>query len=174
LLSGECQSFYKLPPLYPNTTVPSGDALPTHVHHQGSSYVLGTWVDGTPGVCTGSTPCEHSGTWAATPNGPPFTQFRLDGEAYYAAKGFWDNQSRGVGGGLRRIIFGWNKTPPNSQSLPRVITYASPAVPACAVCMNICQRDNEVHLLRRYLRLGVHILVYALVFAQIYTLAQQK
>ena len=116
-LNGECQSFFALPPLYPGTA--ASGPIPTHVHHQGHQYMLGTYVDGAPGVGN-----NHSGTWVPTPGGPPFRLFPIDNGAYYAAKGFTDHRnasSSNTSG--RRILFGWNKSPPASQSLPRVVTY---------------------------------------------------
>lgn len=115
-LNGECQSFFPLPELYPGTTAAAG-SMPTHVHHQGSSYMLGTYVDGTPGV-------GNAGSWAPTAGEPPFRLFPIDTGAYYASKGFTDhrNASSSKTSG-RRILYGWNRSPPASQSLPRVVTY---------------------------------------------------
>ncbi len=111
LPSGECQNGpYALPPLYPGTATPTGEVLPTHVHHTGAKYMLGVWEDGVPGI--GS---NHTGSWS--PSGAPFVQFLEDHGQYYASKGFTDGQKR------RRITYGWNKSPPASQTLPRVVTY---------------------------------------------------
>jgi len=104
---GECQNLYLLPSLYPGTSLPPGDILPSHVHHTGGLYMLGTWKDGAPG--TGDL---HAGEWLQTP-GVPFVQFLEDHGWYYASKGFNDN-STGV---LRRILYGWNKAMPATHTL---------------------------------------------------------
>jgi len=117
LPTGECQNFFELPPFYPGTTA-NNAPLPNFVHITSSTYQLGTWVEGTPGVGN-----NHTGDWNATA-GVPFFRVGTDGGNSYAAKGFWDNSSIGVGGGLRRIIYAWSRgTHPDCQSLPRVITY---------------------------------------------------
>ena len=113
LLSGECQNFYRLPNLYEGTSAPAGTPLPTHVHHSGGKYMLGSFVDGAPGVGD-----SHTGTWTPTP-GVPFAPILEDHGSYYASKGFNDNRT----GSSRRLIYGWNRSPPASQTLPRVVTY---------------------------------------------------
>jgi beta-fructofuranosidase len=114
LPAGECQNGpYRLPALYPGTSVPAGESLPTHVHHTGGLYLMGTFVDGSPGVGDG-----HTGSFTPTA-GVPFVQFVEDHGAYYASKGFTDTSTNAT----RRIIYGWNRSPPASQTLPRVVTY---------------------------------------------------
>lgn len=173
LPGGECQNGpYPLPSLYPGTADSISEAeqaaMPTHVHHTGAKYMLGVWLDGTPGIGD-----NHTGSWLPASShfamrgaggtsenavsraghgdggasrrrqgqGPPFVQFLEDHGQYYASKGFTDDQSSRkraksswaptmVGkttthpqGQPRRIIYGWNKSPPASQTLPRVVTY---------------------------------------------------
>jgi|EP01043_Picozoa_sp_COSAG02_P008517 hypothetical protein len=72
LLAGECGSLFRLPPLYPGTSIDSGGAeagvLPTHVHKRGCGpntcaswgargdhMTLGTWTDGAS--------VDDPGTW---------------------------------------------------------------------------------------------------------------
>ena len=106
---------YPLPPLYPGTSPPTeAGELPTHVHHTGAKYMMVTFVDGPPGIGDNMT-----GSFTSTP-GVPFVQFLEDHGQYYASKGFTD---RSAARGKRRIIFGWNKAKPSSQTLPRVVRY---------------------------------------------------
>lgn len=116
-LGGECQNGpYRLPPLYPGTSTPADRrALPTHVHHTGSKYMLGQFTDGAPGAGD-----RMTGSFTPTPGGPPFVQFLEDHGMYYASKGTTDHRPIGAS---RRVIYGWNKASPGSQTLPRIVTY---------------------------------------------------
>lgn len=80
--SGECPSFFPLPPLYPGTS--ESTPMPTHVHKRGyggSDFMtLGTWVDGAPG---------QVGNWSAT-QGVPFEEVLIDSGNYYASKDFFE------------------------------------------------------------------------------------
>ena len=59
LPSGECPSLFELPPLYPGTTAPAAEAMPSHVYKRGNGspgcpqgadcMSLGKWEDGAPG-----------------------------------------------------------------------------------------------------------------------------
>jgi hypothetical protein len=79
LPTGECQNFFELPPFYPGTTA-NNAPLPNFVHITSSTYQLGTWVEGTPGVGN-----NHTGDWNATA-GVPFFRVGTDGGNSYAAK----------------------------------------------------------------------------------------
>jgi sucrose-6-phosphate hydrolase SacC (GH32 family) len=113
--SGECPSFFPLPRLYPGTSVPAGDAIPTHVHKRGHGspgcngdcMTLGTWVDGVPG---------EVGNWSATP-GVSFAEVLIDHGAYYASKDFFDAPNG------RRINWGWATIPGGAQTMAREVTY---------------------------------------------------
>lgn len=112
--TGECQSFFPLPGIYPGSAA-SSDPMPTHVHKRGHGapgcsgdcMQMGTYVQGVPGSV---------GEWSQTP-GVPFDEVLIDHGHYYASKDFFDPVMK------RRILWGWATIPGGCQSLPRSITY---------------------------------------------------
>lgn len=120
---GECPSFFSLPAATPKSVAGGAaagglrGALPTHVHKYsdgGDHWQLGTY---TPGVNR-----TDLGNFAATPvwedlwNAPQL----VDGGSFYASK---DASYPTLGGGMRRINWGWALVPGSLQMLPRVLTF---------------------------------------------------
>jgi len=120
---GECPSFYPLPGPTPGfeaeySALAAQGRLPTHVHklswHEHDYWQLGTYAEGAP---------RTTGRFGATPGWDELAHFRpiSPGGVYYASK---DAEYPALGGGVRRVNWGWARVAPASvQSLPRQITF---------------------------------------------------
>ena len=132
---GENPSLFELPPLTPGAHVPNA-TLPTHGHHWGSYYQVGSWVDGTPG--SGN---AHAGRWVGvrgetdqpvcdrrhcgsgalpgggTAGGSCDARCHQFDKGCAAAHDFWDAKNG------RRVLFLWIRGGRGAMTLPRVVTY---------------------------------------------------
>jgi sucrose-6-phosphate hydrolase SacC (GH32 family) len=121
----ECPSVYPLPAATPGTEAAfdaarRAGALPTTVHKTscgGDWWQMGTYVGGAP---------KKLGSFNATPGWEDlWDQKRIDEGQFYASK---DSEYPTLGGGKRRINWGWATVPPQStQTLPREITFNAEA-----------------------------------------------
>eukprot|EP00962_Isochrysis_galbana_P057019 scaffold29208_cov112-Isochrysis_galbana.AAC.1 len=119
---GECPSFYPLPgpargfePEY--SAVAASGRLPTHVHklswHGRDFWQVGTYLEG---------PRGSAGRFVPTRGWEELAEWReiSPGDVFYASK---DAEYPSVGGGTRRVNWGWARLRTGMQTLPRQVVF---------------------------------------------------